>query len=481
MTMPIDKDMVLNHIVFIILISIICLLCLASFVNEVLFLWFNSLAFLLMMVVIFKGNSVYAILALSGFVISAVINTVIFSFHYLYIIFVSCILLAATLFYYYHMVCTKEIGNSLNKKLRATEEKNELERRCEVKDESLKGLYEKGDELFKLFEVAKEFNECISFNEIGKILAGKIFYDLPFKSGILIILEGKKKKSIFKMYKCSEQYWEEFSGESGYDIQKLIVLLEGNKKMLEISHANVEFFDFIDEKAVTFPIWIFPLLVEDQIISIFILEGGHKDDFSKFLIIASQLALQIKKINLYNTVKELSITDGLTGVFVRRHFLERFNEEIKRSLKNHFNLSVLMLDIDHFKMYNDTFGHLVGDVTLREVAKIIKDNVRKVDLISRYGGEEFAIVLPETNKEGGIEAAERIRLAVSKKKFRVYDEETKVTVSIGLASLPEDVTIQHDEFQPELALELLQKADQSLYNAKEQGRDRVISYNSDIN
>ncbi len=470
--------MIKKQMVFIALIGMMCLLCLTPFFDTVLFLSLNSAAFLLMTVIVLKANSFYAFAAFILFLISSVININFLSLKILYIIYVCAALFAVLLLYYYHTLCRRQISESHDRKLQAQKDRNELEYQCKVKEESLKGLYKKGDEIFKLFEVAKEFNECISFNEIGKILTDKIFYDLPFKSGKLIILEGGKKKSVFKMYRFSEQIWEETLDEGGYNIEKLILFLDRNKKMLEITHKSVKSFDFIDQNTVEFPVWIFPCIIQEKIISIFILEGGNKEDFSKFFIITSQLALQIKKINLYNTVKELSITDGLTGVFVRRHFLERFNEEIKRSIKNNFSLSVLMLDIDHFKMYNDTFGHLVGDVTLREVAKIIKENVRKVDLISRYGGEEFAIVLPETNKQGGVEAAERIRSAVAQRKFRVYDEETKVTVSIGLASFPEDVIGTYDEMQFELALELLQKADQSLYNAKETGRDKVVSYNN---
>jgi len=223
-------------------------------------------------------------------------------------------------------------------------------------------------------------------------------------------------------------------------------------------------------------VWVFPLMLGAQMVGIVVLEGGREEDFSKFSIIATQLALQVNKISLYNTVKELSITDGLTGVYLRRHFLERFQEELKRSIKNQFHLCVLMLDIDFFKNYNDTFGHLVGDITLREVSKIIQDNVRKVDLISRYGGEEFAIVLPETLKEAGVDVAERIRYAVSQKKLNVYDEETHVTVSIGIAAFPDDIAGEITSFDPSFVLELLQKADQALYQAKNEGRDRVILY-----
>jgi diguanylate cyclase (GGDEF)-like protein len=194
-------------------------------------------------------------------------------------------------------------------------------------------------------------------------------------------------------------------------------------------------------------------------------------------VLASQLALHIKKIKLYETVREISIIDGLTQVFVRRHFLERFQEELRRAFRYQFSLTVLMVDVDHFKSYNDKFGHLVGDQTLRQVAQLIRENVRRVDVIGRYGGEEFVIVAPEINLAKGLELAERIRSAVARKRFYLFDEETQVTVSMGLSSFPDDLKDSStSEYSERCLTELIQKADQALYRAKEEGRNRVVKY-----
>ena len=123
-----------------------------------------------------------------------------------------------------------------------------------------------------------------------------------------------------------------------------------------------------------------------------------------------------------------------------------------------------MLDIDHFKEYNDKYGHLVGDAILKEVAGTIKESIRQVDSVGRYGGEEFLIILTETDKNGARFAAERIRQAVESKRIKVYDEDLKATVSIGIATFPEDA----EETQA-----LIEKADKSLYRAKQTGRNRI--------
>ena len=217
--------------------------------------------------------------------------------------------------------------------------------------------------------------------------------------------------------------------------------------------------------------------MEKDLIGLLVVEGGEETEFQKFEVLASQLPLQIKKVKLYETVRETSIVDGLTAVFVRRHFLERFHEELKRAMRYQFAISVLMVDVDHFKSYNDEFGHLVGDRTLREVAQVIRDSVRRVDVVGRYGGEEFVIAVPEIEKKAALELAERIRSAVAQKRLRVYDEETRVTVSIGVGAFPEDVSRDPAaEASDQLVQSLIEKADLALYQAKAEGRNRVVAY-----
>jgi diguanylate cyclase (GGDEF)-like protein len=129
-----------------------------------------------------------------------------------------------------------------------------------------------------------------------------------------------------------------------------------------------------------------------------------------------------------------------------------------------------MTDIDYFKIYNDRYGHLVGDAILKEVSASIKENVRQIDIVGRYGGEEFCIILAETGKEEAMQAAQRIRGAIEGKLIRVYDEYIKVTVSIGASIFPEHAKD---------ADKLIDCADQALYKAKQAGRNRVTIYEGD--
>jgi diguanylate cyclase (GGDEF)-like protein len=126
-----------------------------------------------------------------------------------------------------------------------------------------------------------------------------------------------------------------------------------------------------------------------------------------------------------------------------------------------------MVDIDHFKKCNDRYGHLVGDVVLKEIAGIMKKNLREIDIIGRYGGEEFSIMLPDTSKEGAIIVGERLRRAVEGCRITAYDETINTTISIGITAFPDDT----DEIS-----QLIDKADQMLYKAKEEGRNRLMVY-----
>ncbi|HWP37943.1 MAG TPA: diguanylate cyclase [Gemmatimonadales bacterium] len=165
-------------------------------------------------------------------------------------------------------------------------------------------------------------------------------------------------------------------------------------------------------------------------------------------------------------LERLSVTDILTGLSNRRHLLTALDQEIRRSARHERPCTVLMIDVDHFKRYNDTYGHLAGDEVLARVGKLLKEAVRVLDVPARYGGEEFAVVLSETDLEGGAEVAERIRTRVAQEQFTVEGGSASVTLSIGVASFPD---------QGETAQALLSAADAALYQAKKKGRNCVVT------
>jgi two-component system, cell cycle response regulator len=162
----------------------------------------------------------------------------------------------------------------------------------------------------------------------------------------------------------------------------------------------------------------------------------------------------------------LSITDGLTGLYNHRHVHELLQEEHERCKRNGDPLAVAMLDLDRFKQLNDTHGHQTGDVVLADTARILRENAREVDMIGRYGGEEFIVILPEATEAAAVRFAERVREAVERHVFRSGDKEIQMTVSGGVASASAPDLLQPDE--------LIRRADMALYEAKNGGRNRVV-------
>jgi diguanylate cyclase (GGDEF)-like protein len=159
-------------------------------------------------------------------------------------------------------------------------------------------------------------------------------------------------------------------------------------------------------------------------------------------------------------LQRLSITDGLTGLYNRRHLMETLEAERRRTDRSERTFAVLMVDVDHFKQFNDRFGHQAGDEVLLRVAGILRKCTRDIDFPARYGGEEFCLLLSESTLEGAVEVAERIRAELADVNF----EGEKVTVSIGAAEYPTD---------GESVENVLASADAALYEAKRSGRDRV--------
>jgi diguanylate cyclase (GGDEF)-like protein len=207
-----------------------------------------------------------------------------------------------------------------------------------------------------------------------------------------------------------------------------------------------------------------------------------QDEIGELANFFNQMALQLKDTRhklegyskqLENELKEsnvIAITDTLTNLFNHRYFHEQFSLEVKRSQRYNRILSLIMLDVDSFKTYNDRYGHLEGDRILREIALLMKRNVRQMDTVSRYGGEEFTIILPETDLKGAKTVAEKIRREAEE--MSLVNEKTKevikITVSAGVAMYEHGLSKDN----------LIARADQALYQAKAEGKNKVCVFKS---
>ncbi|MCG0274916.1 MAG: sensor domain-containing diguanylate cyclase [Thermosediminibacteraceae bacterium] len=218
-----------------------------------------------------------------------------------------------------------------------------------------------------------------------------------------------------------------------------------------------------------------PMINNNDIVGAITVTSNRKDAYnSKNLkimsILANQAAVAISNAQLFDRTSQLAVTDGLTGLYNHRYIFNKLEYMVDQVKKYGGTFSLIIIDIDHFKSFNDNYGHLVGDNVLKKLAEILKQNVRSNDIVGRYGGEEFAIILPDTSGSEAYAIAERIRKAVEGTEFARTEKGQKIfiTISAGVASCPDDAITVKD---------LVRKADHALlFGAKKKGRNRVVQF-----
>ena len=219
-----------------------------------------------------------------------------------------------------------------------------------------------------------------------------------------------------------------------------------------------------------------PIVMDGRVIGVLNLsdklsgEIFEAEDLRLLQNLAAQVTIAVERSSYYVQTRELrkiSITDPLTGLLNRRYFQERLTEEVDRATRHGHALSLIMIDIDHFKAYNDANGHPAGDKALVMVGRSLRASIRAIDVVSRFGGEEFSVILPETRKQEAREIGERVRREIEGLYFA--GEETlpgkRLTISLGVAGFPEDASDLRT---------LIQRADRALYEAKNRGRNRIV-------
>lgn len=220
--------------------------------------------------------------------------------------------------------------------------------------------------------------------------------------------------------------------------------------------------------------YIYPIKWDEEHYGIILFEAKDCREFSDeevtiFKGIANQIGVAFRNAQLYSQVKQEAHADGLTQLYNYRYFQKEMDRIIQKNSISKTHFSLLIIDIDYFKKINDTYGHQVGDKILQKLALIIKDNVRQKDIVSRYGGEEFVVILESCKLEAGIEIAERIRKSVEMMKFIIDDKTVLegITISIGISSYPDQGSTKD---------QVIKNSDIALYNAKRLGRNQVCNF-----
>ncbi|OHD16016.1 MAG: hypothetical protein A2086_04850 [Spirochaetes bacterium GWD1_27_9] len=296
------------------------------------------------------------------------------------------------------------------------------------------------------------------------------------KSSILLV-DKETNQLIFEVLTNEED--EKFLSDIRLNIGEGIagmVWEHGQPILVEDAQKDARFSEKADKKSdfITTSIIAVPLIANGKIIGVMEainkVDGSffHHLDLELFQNISVQAAVAIQNASLY----DMAISDGKTQLFIHRYFQVRLDEELKRVVRYGGFLSLVMFDLDHFKSINDTYGHQFGDEVLIKVANVIKKNCRTSDVPSRFGGEEFAIMLTETNKEGAKIFGEKIRKVIEELEIEYNGKKIKVTISGGITSFPDD--------NPKDIQEFIEMADKSLYVSKKEGRNKITGYSPEM-
>lgn len=315
------------------------------------------------------------------------------------------------------------------------------------------------DEIFK--------SSVDMFTEVGQSSKGAIlYYEKEADTLIVKALKGDYDSSVLgRSVKLERNLIEYLRKNQGGII--LSELRENDDRiLLEFYRENREFFKYLKSEV------LIPLIANEEFIGIILLgmrymgDGYKRDGMDVFVTLGSQVAVSTYNAKLYN----MAITDGMTKLYLHRYFQSRFDEELERTKRYQRNLSVIMIDIDHFKKFNDTYGHQTGDEVLKMVAGVIKTRARKSDICARYGGEEFAVILPETGEDGGVKLGEYIRKEIEEAVLTVDNKKLRVTISLGVSCYSVESALDLSKE------ELIKRADKALYKSKESGRNRVTRF-----
>ncbi len=303
---------------------------------------------------------------------------------------------------------------------------------------------------------------------VGYDVAVISLYDRQTKKhSISSVRSGDRAEEILNVTRLTNL---EFKSNSG-----LVSMVVKNKHYLPTTGAlrdrNTPVFD-TKVRVEGESILVLPLLSADEALGTLTLlslnKGQYRKDTREMLgVICNQVAVSMENALMYKRMETMATTDGLTNLTNHRSFQERFRDLVGRSERHGHQAAMLLFDVDHFKNVNDTYGHPVGDEVLRQVAKVLRDAVRKIDISARYGGEEFAVVLEATDLEGALGLAERIREDVGNLVLESDQGTFQITMSVGVSSFPADGA--------DTAI-LIERADMSLYHAKESGRNQVVCY-----
>ena len=342
-----------------------------------------------------------------------------------------------------------------------------------------KEIVKSANEVGILYEVGLAVTSGLGLENTTKALFKQLKKVVPVDLFYIAIIDQEESIARYSMFEKDGMQLE-FGPISLVDRPSLTRYVLEKRDTVYIADSHSKDAEYPDEEMIKAPghdersILGVPLMLRNETIGALFLQADKPDAYDPDQIrlvetIANQASIAMGNAQLFEQIQNMAVTDSLTGAYNRRYFYEYAENEIARSRRYQTEMSLLMIDIDHFKEVNDKFGHLVGDETLKMVVKACLEMLRKVDLLCRFGGEEFTVLLPRTMEKDAIVVAERICSAIASKSLFAEEGIVSVTVSIGLTQLRD---------KDQTLTDLISEADKAMYAAKEAGRNCIKVFSS---
>jgi len=368
----------------------------------------------------------------------------------------------------------KKLYNELENKFhqleaeqKETKLQNEKLRETNFKiEEANKKLRESIAEYYTVQQITQAISSIFDVKELLKHVNDIIIGVMGVNNSTIILYDEKKDR--LKVHTTNVSNKEELIALfDNVNCDVLKDVLKSRRPLLE-NFVDTEEFPFTQEREVSSLICV-PLVTKTRNFGLVLVEHKYfnafdEDNLRLLNIIGKQVSIALENAELYERMHEMATVDNLTGVYNRLYFQDRLQKEFENAQKEGYSLSLAIFDIDHFKRFNDTFGHLFGDKVLKDISNLLKSSLRSGDIIARYGGEEFVVLFPRTGLKEAYDKVEILREKIAKTVIRDELVTASVTVSFGLSSYPETSSTQS---------ELLKMADDALYEAKESGRNCV--------
>ncbi|MBN2497590.1 MAG: diguanylate cyclase [Deltaproteobacteria bacterium] len=351
----------------------------------------------------------------------------------------------------------------------------ELEKKNELIEQTNQNLKKRLGELELLFQVTQALSSTLDPDRVIETIKELIGTTLGFHRFSILLMDEQREKLVIRSVFGPHVPGASAGDPVSLDEPLLAEAIRSGEPYLLRDTSGIERSSPMEKILTESSSFLsIPMRARDRFLGLLNFTRSGRDAFGpdeiKFLTsLARHSAMAILNAQLYQEKLELSVTDELTGLANRRLFQTRFEHEWNRSNRFSSPLSLLMVDIDHFKRYNDTNGHLLGDRVLAKVAKILQANTRKVDTLARYGGEEFIVLLPGQDKATAASVADKLRQAVSSAEFpRMHTQPLgHVSITLGVSTWPGDADNPRD---------LLDRADLAMYMAKRNGRNQVALF-----